>query len=264
MMNFSATALSGVTLLDAPLGEHRFDKHVHDTYAFGVTLQGVQTFNCRGTRYANPPGSLIAFNPDECHDGEPGSPEGFSYRILYVEPQALQSLTRHRELPHFRTASLNDETLSGQLMRAILATQPQETLRAETLLENFLLCVTRQHGRTRVSDDSPTCDLRARRMRDYLRARVCEDVSTAELASIAEVSRVHANRLFNQAYGISPHAYLNALRVMRAKQLICSGESLADAAVASGFADQAHMSRRFLAAVGVSPYRYRKSTTLPN
>jgi AraC-like DNA-binding protein len=263
-MNFSATALSGVTLMDASLDQHRFDRHVHDTYAFGVTLQGLQTFNCRGTRYANPPGSLIAFNPDECHDGEPGSPEGFSYRMIYVEPRALQSLTRHQELPHFRTASLNDAALSAQLMQAIRATQPQETLRAETLLGNFLLCVTLHHGRSIVSDDSPNCDLRARRMRDYLHAHACEDVSTAELASIADVSRVHANRLFNQAYGISPHAYLNALRVMRAKQLICSGESLADAAVASGFADQAHMSRRFLATIGVSPHRYRKSTMASN
>jgi AraC-like DNA-binding protein len=262
-MKFTTTALPGVTLLNAPVAEHRFDKHVHDTYSFGITLTGVQAFSCRGSRYANTPGSVIAFNPDESHDGEPGTAEGFSYQMIYVETDVLDEVTKHQGLPHFRTSSLRSPGLAQQLMLAIKAVQPQETLRAGQLLQDFLSRMTAQHGRIALHSQQPHCDMRAQRMRDYLQAHCADDVSTQDLATVAGVSRVHANRIFNHAYGISPHAYLNALRVLRVKHLITNGESLADAALAAGFADQAHMSRRFLTSVGVSPHRYRTAAKLP-
>jgi AraC-like DNA-binding protein len=41
-----------------------------------------------------------------------------------------------------------------------------------------------------------------------------------------------------------------------------SGASLADAAAASGFADQAHMTRQFKKAYGISPGRWQRTTSL--
>ncbi len=259
-MRLTTTALPGVTLLEAPLDEHRFDKHVHDTYSFGITLKGVQAFSCRGSRYANTPGSVIAFNPDESHDGQPGTAAGFSYRMIYVEADVLEGFTKHQSLPHFRTASFHDPQLATQLMAAINAAQPKEALRAGQLLQNFLLQITERHGRLAINGTAPPCEMRARRMREYLQEHHAEDVSTNDLATVIGVSRVHANRIFNQAYGIAPHAYLNALRVLKVKQLITTGRSLVEAALAAGFADQAHMSRRFLASVGVTPHQYRSAT----
>jgi AraC-like DNA-binding protein len=45
-------------------------------------------------------------------------------------------------------------------------------------------------------------------------------------------------------------------RLDRARRRLIAGASLAEAAVASGFADQSHMTRQFKRAYGVSPGRW--------
>ncbi|MNW13279.1 Virulence regulon transcriptional activator VirF [compost metagenome] len=55
---------------------------------------------------------------------------------------------------------------------------------------------------------------------------------------------------------MTPHAYQIQRRLLLARQLIRRGMTLADAAAASGFADQSHMTRLFVRTYGVSPRRY--------
>ncbi|WP_374991121.1 AraC family ligand binding domain-containing protein [Streptomyces sp. LHD-70] len=43
--------------------------HAHDTYSFGVTDDGAQSFVCRGERHVSAAGLVMTFNPDEPHDG---------------------------------------------------------------------------------------------------------------------------------------------------------------------------------------------------
>jgi transcriptional regulator GlxA family with amidase domain len=59
--------------------------------------------------------------------------------------------------------------------------------------------------------------------------------------------------------------YVIVRRVERAKAMISSTqEPLAEVALACGFADQAHLNRRFGAVVGVSPGRWRRNNaTVP-
>jgi AraC-like DNA-binding protein len=49
-------------------------------------------------------------------------------------------------------------------------------------------------------------------------------------------------------------------RLERARQLIAAGGPLADAAAASGFADQSHLTRQFKQAYGVAPGTWRALT----
>ena len=37
----------GIELLHASLDRHVYDRHIHESYAIGVTLRGVQRFWCR-------------------------------------------------------------------------------------------------------------------------------------------------------------------------------------------------------------------------
>src|SRR5689334_15044913 len=48
---------------------HVYHRHSHETYAFGVTEAGAQAFTCRGGRHVSSRGLVMAFNPDDPHDG---------------------------------------------------------------------------------------------------------------------------------------------------------------------------------------------------
>ncbi len=72
----------------------------------------------------------------------------------------------------------------------------------------------------------------------------------------------HACRTFRQAYGISPLAYMNSLRIERAKLLLTDTELPAGRIGREvGFDNPAYFSRMFRRHTGMSPGEYRKQDT---
>ncbi len=66
--------------------EHVYHRHSHDTYSFGVTESGAQSFTCRGAAHTSAAGMVMAFNPDDPHDGHASTGQGFSYRMIHIGP----------------------------------------------------------------------------------------------------------------------------------------------------------------------------------
>jgi AraC-like DNA-binding protein len=81
-------------------------------------------------------------------------------------------------------------------------------------------------------------------------------VTLADLAGESGMSRFQLLRGFAGATGLTPHAYLVQRRIHLARRLIATGIPLAEAAIASGFADQSHMTRIFTRNHGISPGAY--------
>ncbi|MBW6194419.1 AraC family ligand binding domain-containing protein, partial [Pseudomonas aeruginosa] len=100
-----------VERIEAYFAGHGYDPHRHDTYAIGQTLAGVQSFRYRRSQRHSLPGGCLVLHPDELHDGEAGSQEGFRYRMLYVEPALIQQALGGRPLPFVRGGLSDDPRL---------------------------------------------------------------------------------------------------------------------------------------------------------
>lgn len=250
----------GITLMRAHFTEHCFERHSHDTYSIGITLSGVQTFTCRGALHASRQGDVILFNPDEPHDGSRGSDEGFGYSILYVEPAQMHSwLDRSagtNTSRYFSPSVVNDRLAAQRLYQAITATaQAQESLRAEELTSAAVIGLLRRYGEGR-ADSAGCIDAGRDRMnivREYIDAHFADNITVDVLARQIGLSRVHLTRAFTKSFGVPPHVYLNMVRLRQAQRALMTGQSLADAAATSGFADQSHLNRRFRGSMGLSP-----------
>jgi AraC-like DNA-binding protein len=73
------------------------------------------------------------------------------------------------------------------------------------------------------------------------------------------LARETVSRAFASAYGVSPRRFRRELRARAAcLQLARSGEGLAAIAAATGYADQAHMTRDVRRLVGMSPVAWRR------
>ena len=81
--------LDGIERIEAAISRYSYEPHRHDTYAIGVTLEGVQTFFYRGARRVSLPGQCLILHPDEIHDGAAGDATGLRYRMLYLDPAVL-------------------------------------------------------------------------------------------------------------------------------------------------------------------------------
>jgi AraC family transcriptional regulator len=93
-----------------------------------------------------------------------------------------------------------------------------------------------------------------RRAELFLHASFRSPVSLRDVAREAGVHPVYCARVFRRHHGCPVSAYLRALRVAEAGRLVLQyGQSLAQAALEAGFADQAHLSRSFRRQIGFSP-----------
>jgi transcriptional regulator GlxA family with amidase domain len=97
-----------------------------------------------------------------------------------------------------------------------------------------------------------------RRVHAYVEANLEESITIGRLAGLVGLSRCHFARAFKQSEGMTPHHFLSSCRVRRAQELLVKTDfPLGQVAIAAGFADQSHLSRRFRELVGITPGKYR-------
>jgi AraC-like DNA-binding protein len=257
----STSPVGGVELFRAWFAGQAYQKHRHDTYAIGVTDFGVQVFDYRGSVRASTPGQVVVLYPDEVHDGRAGTNEGFGYRIVYVAPSVLAEAVRALRggpspLPFVSEPVSMNRRLSQAIEGAFRA--PLESLAVDVLIVDLaegLMAAERSGARPMVSR---RVDVRANeRARQFLDAERTRTVHSAELESITGLTRYDLSRQFRIMFGTSPHRYLLMRRLDFARERILRERPLVEVACDAGFADQAHFTRAFKSAFGLTPARYR-------
>ncbi len=248
-------------MLEAWFQGRAYHKHRHDTYAICLTTHGVQAFDYRGSVEISRPGQVVVLHPDEIHDGYAGTPAGFGYRQLYVEPalifEAVRVLRgRACSLPFVRTPVVTNPKLSGAVTAAFeggrepLAIDSLVVQLAEGLLDADPSC-------THVPVPQRLDAAMLQRAREFLDTEKTRVVRSEELEAMTGLTRYDLARQFRVMYGTSPYRYLLMRRLRLAREQIAWGKPLSSVAVDVGFADQAHFSRMFKATFGLTPARYR-------
>jgi len=92
----------------------------------------------------------------------------------------------------------------------------------------------------------------------FVEAHADEDIDLDRMAREAGISKFHLVRIFREAEGTTPWAYVRAARIRRAKELLEEDLPLAEVALRAGFYDQSHFSRVFREVEGKSPGQYRE------
>jgi transcriptional regulator GlxA family with amidase domain len=97
-----------------------------------------------------------------------------------------------------------------------------------------------------------------RELQDWIGANLDADLSVPALAARACLSERHFARAFRAETGLTPAAYVEGLRVERARALLEDGHSVDGAARAAGFASAEVLRRVFHRRLGVGPSAYRE------
>lgn len=105
---------------------------------------------------------------------------------------------------------------------------------------------------------APASGLDFARIDRWLRARLAEPLRIADLAAHCGYGMRRFHQLFVEAFGETPHRYLQRLRLDAAVVLLADGRhALVDIAGMVGFADQSTFTHAFTKRFGVAPGRWR-------
>ncbi|NES16300.1 MULTISPECIES: AraC family transcriptional regulator [Micromonospora] len=206
--------------------------HFHETVQVTIVTSGTRAFRTRAGVVRAHAGHAIVIPANLPHAAFPLAGEDDSVNV-YLPPGALAGLPGGRPIKVATPAGAErfpPHRLASDL-RALLAAAP----------------VSRR-------EPAPTA----------LAAAVMD--TSADLPTLAArfaVSREAVIRRFTRETGLTPHAFRVIARLNVARRLLRAGVAPAEAAARAGFADQSHLGRRFRAAFGTTPGRYRGQTYGP-
>jgi AraC-like DNA-binding protein len=259
---FRPAGLDGVEALHASFVTHAYRPHSHPTWTVAMMERGAASFELDDTDQRADDGELFVLEPESVHTGVAAVPGGWAYKVLYLDPALIGAWAEEDSAPQAaRWVVFRDEDLRAALRdahRALAEEPPGLAVDAAVLAAVDALRPHLEPGppspRTRPEHAA------VRRARAYLEERWDAPVTLAEVAAHAGLSRFELARTFRAQIGLPPHAFQLDLRIARARSLLASGEPPAAVAAACGFCDQAHLTRVFKRAVGVTPARYARTS----
>ena len=259
---FRPAGLAGVEALHASFVTHEYRPHSHPTWTLAVMERGAARFALDDTPQRAADGELFLLEPESVHTGVPAVAGGWAYKVLYLDPRLLGTWAEADTAPQaarwvvFRDAALRRALLAAH---AALAHEPPG------LAVDTAVLAAADALRPHLRPGPPRARTRpehaaVRRARRLLEERWAEPVGLAELAAHAGLSRFELARTFRAQVGLPPHAFQLDLRIGRARARLAAGDPPAAVAAACGFYDQAHLTRVFKRAVGVTPGRYARTS----
>jgi AraC-like DNA-binding protein len=189
---------------------------------------------------------------------------------FYMPLATLNAFAEQNEIPLISELTYQpmvgrDDPVMRALSQAALAALREKHATTGLLLDGILSAACAHalgaYGNARVPVRRPPSGLarwQERRAKELMNERM--DVSLSELALECGLSVTHFSRAFRQSTGTSPHQWLLAHRISKAKSLLSGSKlSLAEIALACGFSSQSHFNAAFRSSTNVSPGRWRRS-----
>lgn len=236
-------------VLHAQFEHHAYPSHTHDSWTVLLVDQGTVTYDLDRHEHRTTNSTVTLLPPQVPHDGRSATPDvPFRKRVLYLEPEwlSLSAVDAAAEAPTLFDPSVTSTV--DQIHAAL--NDPADVLAAECgVLALRELVQPHLKSPVDIASDKPL----ARRLRHLLDDRLDETFTIAEAAADLGAHRSHLVRVFTQTYGIAPHQYVIGRRVDRARRLLLTGHSPAEAAAQSGFHGQSHLTRHFRRTLGTTP-----------
>jgi AraC-like DNA-binding protein len=249
--------LHGVEALHARFVTHAYAPHSHPTWTVAVVHHGAARFEVDATQQRADRGELFVLEPEAVHTGMAAVPEGWAYKVLYLDPRLVRDWDeRDSAAPRaarwvvFRDRGLRDSLLR---MHAVIASGAGDGLALDESVLQAVLGLLPHLRATGVAARGRREHAAVRRAASLLSEEWDQPVRLAQLSAHAGLSRFELVRRFRQHTGLTPHAFQTNLRIARARGMLSAGEPIARVAASCGFADQPHLTRAFKRAVGVTP-----------
>jgi AraC-like DNA-binding protein len=247
--------------------------HTHSFFEICYAFSGSGVFNMMGKSLPIRRGDVFIAGPREAHEiiGSTTRPMGiyfWSYTLVPGEGTGdavidglLRDFLDKRQVVSRRVPGMED-TLR-LLTEEITRKEPGYQSIIIGLCTKLILDTARAAlGAPRAGETLPADALPAERQlidraRRYMQDNIGRALSCHDISQQTGLSERHFTRIFRQATGRSPMAYLGERRIETAGQLLLTGMSIKEIATRMGYSDVRYFTTVFREATGMPPAHFR-------
>lgn len=187
---------------------------------------------------------------------------------ILLDPQFVSRTAAENRFPagfEFAEIYRRKDPLVEQIGLTLLAESESETpagrLFADSLIQTLTLHLLKNYTTAdpfRENAHGGLSGYRLRRVKDYIEAHLEEDLSLAELATIADLSQFHFARAFRRSTGQTPQQFVMHRRIERAKELLAENDlPIVEISLRTGFKNQSHFTALFRKFTKLTPKTWR-------
>ena len=257
-MRFRRRAFNGIEVALLDCTNHVFERHVHDEFVIGANVVGDETISLDRRSFEASVDDVTLYNPGQVQ-ASTGHGYPWAFYTLYLSPAVMASLCGGDDDLVFDVHVLDAAPVAARLRAACAVALAPETA-PEAAEERIALALAElvRHASTTPSAADPVGDARLGRVAAQLVDQLDAPPTLGDLAATHGFTRVQLVRAFTRTYGLPPFGWVNQQRLGLARARLARGDKPARIAADLGFADQAHLTRRFKAAFGVPPSRWAR------
>ena len=248
--------LNGFSLaefVDRP--EDNVPRHSHENAHFWFVLKGFYRTTAAGVSPICGPPTVI-FNPAGTTHRDRFHTRGGRFLTLSVAPALIARIGGHGALAQHAVGFSSGEL--PWLGRRLYEELRQRDELSPIVLEGLALELLAHTVRERICR-ARSRELWLRRALQLIHDGYLDKLTMQGIAMAVGVRPLVLGRSFRKAFGCSPGEMLRRRRVDRAEELLRRRDlPIAEIALASGFADQAQLTKAFRRITGSTPGRYRR------
>ncbi|MEN3189264.1 MAG: AraC family transcriptional regulator [Atribacterota bacterium] len=239
--------------------------HHHVLHELGLVKSGRCTILLHSREELFEENEVFFFPSGIAHGFQADSNFGVQFVVIqfaFLPPDLLRVLTNASPIGHFRLFPLEASIfldLAHRIQWECAGNLAWGELQCQALLQELIVLLLRSHERGSLPYLNPEQKATIERTLDIFRERAYEKVKIAQIAREVGLSPQHFRDLFRRYVGVSPKAYLTALRLQRSKCMLLHAEySVTDIALKLGFANVQQFSKTFRRNTGMNPAEWRR------
>jgi len=187
-----------------------------------------------------------------------------SFTAVYFDPDATDTsiVDLSRLSPQLQFEDNAIKATIEKIRAVVEDASASDALYAETLSLMLMMELSRRQDSVAINPALRRGGLTDRQVRlitEFMETNLANDISLADLAKLAGLSRFHFVRAFKQSTGRSPYQYLLLRRANHARDMLGDPRlSIATVAMTTGFSTSARLNRAFRKIFGKTPTQIRQ------
>ncbi|MEA4848006.1 MAG: AraC family transcriptional regulator [Clostridiaceae bacterium] len=234
---------------------HAYKDHLHEELSVGYIEEGASVLNVNGKDYHMEAGEAIIIYPYVSHKCQPVDINNWKFTMIYIRNEFCEEMFNHLDvkkaigIKKLGASELAQIKSLAEILKSDTCSFDKEIELISTLIQLLDL------EDIAINFESSK---RLTKIKAYIEENFLKTLSLKDMEERFGINKFILIRNFRKEFNTTPNAYQLQIRVNHGKGLLKNSNDIADISLKAGFYDQAHFTKEFKKAYGITPLQYYK------